>query len=430
MIRAAGPTRPDTPPDSPSESVYGRSFWLSYAANTTLMFTLGLMFRYADFIKHLGGGELELGLIVGVGMVGAIAMRLFQGVTIDRYGPRLIWTSSLVLFALSLAGHLAVTDVNSPAIYLLRLTMTVGLAGAFGASITYVSLTVPTQRIAEIVGTLGSSGFVGIALGPVVGDWMFDTAEVTRWHIDRMFLTGAVLGGLSLVLAILATSGQTPRARRQQPGLIPLVRRYHPGPLLLVAAAMGIGIALPHTFLRTYLEHLDIKHMKTFFVTYAVTAFVVRIASRRLPQRIGLRPMILLGLGFLSLSMLLYLTVRTESMLVVPALAGGIAHAFLFPSVVAGGSLAFPTRYRGLATTLVLAMFDIGNLIGQPMVGGIINYAPQFELPGYGTMFVTVATGLIVVAAYYVIATRHDEENLAEEVMEDSTAVEPVGVEV
>ena len=40
------------------------------------------MFRYSDYVTYLGGGEYELGWIVGVGMLGALAMRVFQGIAI------------------------------------------------------------------------------------------------------------------------------------------------------------------------------------------------------------------------------------------------------------------------------------------------------------------------------------------------------------
>ncbi|MCA9267590.1 MAG: hypothetical protein KDA41_03935, partial [Planctomycetales bacterium] len=65
---------------------------------------------------------------------------------------------------------------------------------------------------------------------------------------------------------------------------------------------------------------------------------------------------------------------------------------------VAGGSMSFPGRYRGLATTLVLSMFDVANLASQPLIGGIIVYAPQFGLPGFGTTFVVIA-GLLAAGA-------------------------------
>src|SRR5206468_11092418 len=54
----------------PQTNVYGRAFWLSYLALTSLMIAVSLMYRYADFVTFLGGTELELGSVVGVGMIG------------------------------------------------------------------------------------------------------------------------------------------------------------------------------------------------------------------------------------------------------------------------------------------------------------------------------------------------------------------------
>jgi MFS family permease len=160
---------------------------------------------------------------------------------------------------------------------------------------------------------------------------------------------------------------------------------------------------LPHTFLRPYTQHLGIPGIRTFFLVYAVAAFSVRIVTRQLTDRLGVRPVIQLGLATMALSMLAYVAVRSEPWLALPAALGGFAHAFLFPAVVTGGSLSFPSRYRGLATTLVLSMFDVANLVCQPLIGGIVEYAPRvLGLPSYATMFVAMAGLMIagVVAAF------------------------------
>ena len=111
----------------------------------------------------------------------------------------------------------------------------------------------------------------------------------------------------------------------------------------------------PQTFLRPFTADLGISRIAVFFSVYAPTAFLVRLVTRRLPDRVGTRPMILAGLSCLATSMLMYLVVHSEWQLAAPALLQGTAHALLFPSVIAGGSSAFPARYRGLATTLMLA---------------------------------------------------------------------------
>jgi len=381
--------------------MYNRTFWLAYAANTMLMVCVSLLFRYANFVSLRGGSELTLGLIVGVGMVGALAMRGILGMATDRYGARSVWMISLSLVTLSMLGHWALTPTRGPLfdglVYLARILQMVGLAGAFGASLTFISLRAPAHRIGEMVGTLGSSGFIGLALGPLLGDWLFSqSAEVTTDMVQRMFLSAAAAAAVALLFTFLATCGSTPIRSDERPALLRLVRRYHPGVILICAAAMGIGVMLPHTFLQPYAEQLDIHRIRTFFFVYAATAFGVRILSRHFTDRHGIRFTAQLGFGFMTASMLSFIIVGNEYMLALPAALGGISHAFLFPAVVKGGSISFPARYRGLATTLVLAMFDVANLIGQPVIGAVVELAPRAGLPGYPTMFVGIACVMVV----------------------------------
>ena len=380
---------------------YDRTFWISYIANTAIMVAVSILFRYADFIHHLGGTEMELGLIVGTGMIGALAMRVFQGVGIDRFGPRIVWLGSVVLFVLSVLGHVLVTRIDTPGVYLLRVSLTIATAGAFGASITFVSLRVPEHRLGELIGVLGSSGFLGMALGPTLGDWILANGPITRPRIDQMFYLAALAGTVSCLCVLVATRHEVKREPRRQPPMLWLLKRYHPGPLLLVSLAMGVGLGLPHIFLKAYAAELDIPRIKTFFLVYAGAAFLIRVLMRRWTDRVGVRPVALTGLLILSVSMLLYLTVRDEWTLAIPAALSGVAHAFLFPAVMSGGSVSFPSRYRGLATTVMLATFDLGNLLGQPTVGGIVHTSRQYGLPPYGVMFVSVSVFLAVVAAAY-----------------------------
>jgi MFS family permease len=394
--------------DTPN--AYGGVFWLTYLANSALMVAVGLLFRYSDFVFVSGGDAFELSWIIGIGTVGALSMRVFQGVGIDRFGPRRVWLLSLSLFVISVLAHLLITNVHGPAVYLARITMLTGLAGAFGASITFVSLRVPERRMAEMIGTLGSSGFVGIALGPMLGDFIVGSGEVTRLDVQRLFTAAAISGCISLIATAFATRGHLRRKLRKQPLPHLLIKRYHPGVMLLVAAAMGIGISFPMVYVRPYTQQLGIDGIKTFFLVYAGVAFAMRISTRRLPERIGVRPMILMGFGSLALSMLLYLFVRVEWQLAIPAVFAGIAHAFLFPSVVSGGSLTFPIRYRGLATTLMLALFDVGNFVGQPVLGFIHRVSKQFGLPAYPAMFVSVAVLLVTVGGVYAVISLRKEK--------------------
>lgn len=398
------PAKASTP--TVAESAYGRAFWFSYAANSLLMIAVSLLYRYADFVTQLGGTELDLGRIVGVGMIGSMLMRFAQGMGIDRYGARTIWLWSIVLFIASVSGHLLISRPDTPTIYLLRIAYSTSLAGAFGASITSVARRLSVERMAEIIGTLGTSGFLAMALGPFLGDLLCGTRPVTRGRLDLMFIAGASLGICSLICAAIATRGEVRPQPRRRPHLLWLLRRYHPGPILAMSVAMGVGFSLPTTFLPPFVEDLGIRHISSFFWVYAATAFLTRVLTRRYPEQYGIRPVMFVGVAMLLVSLLCYLPVRNEWMLAIPGLFSGMAHALLFPTIVAGGSIAFPNRYRGLGTTVMLAMFDLGTLIGAPLMGGILTYSKLLSLPPFPTMFLAVASGIGLVSAIYAVLSR------------------------
>lgn len=384
---------------------YGPRFWLTYMANIGLMVAVSLLFRYADFVQHVGGTEKQLGMITGVGMVGAIASRCLQGVAIDHYGTARVWNLSLALLVSCLLGHFLVGTAHGPFIYVLRILYTVSLAGAFGASITYVSLRAPAGRMGEMIGMLGSSGFIGMAVGPSIGDWVF--AEVDPASMaSRLFGWSAAAGGFSLACAFCATVGDQ-TARPQRGSKVPehnaweQIRLYHPGWTLLVGFAMGIGIGMPTTFLSAFAAREGIVELGWFWTPYAATAFVVRILTRTLSDRWGTSPTIVVGLVGLSASMVGYLFVSGDRTLILPALLGGVGHAFLFPAVVAEANTGFPPEHRGLATNLILTMFDTGLLVGQPVFGWTVELSRTNGFDGYVVGFGGLSATLLIVAVVY-----------------------------
>lgn len=391
---------------TPHGQAYSRAFWLAYLANATTMIAMSLLVRYADFVTHLGGAEGQLGLIVGVGMVGSLCMRAGQGIGIDKYGPRTIWLWSLALLIVSLLAHLLITSSSGMAIFAVRILMQTSVAGVFGASITWISRRVPPQRMAEIIGTLGTSGFFGLLIGPQIADWICSGSTIARPQLDRLFLCAAGLGCISFVAAWFATRGQRIPVTRRRASMLGLVKRYNPGVILLVAATVGAGLSIPNTFLRTYAAELGIDKIGLFFAVYAITAFAVRITARRMFERYGNGPWIVGGLTLLAGSMLLYLLVDMTWQLMIPGLLGGAAHAMLMPATVASGSTCFPERHRGLGTTLMLAMFDIGALVGPPLIGGTLQYTRHIGVPAYPTVFMSVAAMIMGVVGLFIVCTR------------------------
>jgi MFS family permease len=419
MIRAASPPpRPPRPcrssqpstvaetPPAAARVAYGRAFWLAYASNSLLMVAVSLLFRYADFINLLGGTEFHLGWIVGVGMVGSLVTRIALGSCIDTYGSKVVWLGSTVLFVATCFAHLLVTSHTGVGIYALRVLYCCSIAGVYGASMTFVSGRGPTDRMAEMIGMLGTAGFLGTVAGTVLGDYMLNSVQADRDQIVTMFVAAGVLASLSYPFAWLATRTEVRPKPSPHASLIDVVRRHHPGAVLVVGAATGVGLGLPGVFLRPYAATLDIPRIGLFFMVYAVAAIITRVLTRHWPQRYGTRLIIVVGMVGMAASVALFLLVRSEWQLIWPAIAFGFSHAIVFPSVVAAGSATFPLRHRGLATLLTLAAFDIGQLTGAPMAGAVLAYSPSAGLDPYPTMFLAMAGLLALIGVWYAIASR------------------------
>jgi MFS family permease len=395
----------ETPVSAPAEreaSIYNRVFWLAYVANLTLVTANALTFRFAELVAYLGGSESIAGTIVGVGVAGALVARLFLGRGIDHYGTRTLWFGSCLLFIVSCALFLVCHDI-SLLIFVTRIGFAVSVAGMFTCSIVHIQNLVPAARRTEVIGNLGSSGFLGMILGSQLGDWIFAVFPEGRPQFLALFGGTVILGVVYLALVVAATRGDGHVRPHCTLPAHKLLFRYWPGNVVLVAMMMGVSITVTTVFLTRFATHAGFKNaVGTFFTGYAILAFTFRIATQRWSNTIGRHRMILLGLLGHAVCHASLPFVRTEWQFIFPAVAGGFGHALLFPAVVSKGAGQFPRRFRGSGTTLVLGFVDLGTALFAPALGGIIDY---FDHTGFREMFFTSAGVSLSVAVIYALTT-------------------------
>lgn len=388
--------------------VYNLSLLMAFVANVFQLISVSLLFRYSDFVYSHDGTEWHLGWIVGIGSVGAVAFRLYQGMAVDWLGPELIWIASIIGQIISLWWHLNIDSISSIEVYLARTLYATSLSGAFGAWLSFISLQAPIQRVAEVIGVVGSSGFVGMAVGPAIGDWIFELFEGEAQQVSALFVLSNVMVVVALLAALLACRLgrdhallRETRVGRKKENPVTVVWKTNPGFILIVGMTMGMTIGFPATYMRPLAESLNIDRIMLFFLVYNIAAFVSRLSFRHAPQVLGLRNTILTGFGFMALSMLLYLPLKNESGLWLPALAGGIAHSFLFPSVIAACTNQFPEHQRGVSTNLILAMYDLGFLIGMPAIGIILTTARHYGWSPYPLAVEAIFLTILIVAGVF-----------------------------
>ena len=183
-------TAPTTP--APPPTIYNRTFWLCYVANVLLVTANSLTFRFAEFVAFLGGGEATAGAIVGVGMLAAVISRFGIGQAIDHYGTKLLWRASSVVMAASCVLFLAADNLHW-SMYIVRIIFAVSMACMFSCSMVYIQQIVPPRRRTEVIASLGSSGFVGMIIGPMMGDVMFNALPGGWTQFSVLFGTSASL---------------------------------------------------------------------------------------------------------------------------------------------------------------------------------------------------------------------------------------------
>jgi MFS family permease len=396
--RSAG-ERAALPGSSVNSRLYGAQFWMAYLANFLLVCANALVFRFADFVSFLGGTEASAGLAVGLGTAVGVPIRLYLGRIIDQRGTRLIWVSSALLFAAGAAWFLWLQSVG-PWLYLARICYWCGLAGTFSCGVVYICTGIPAQRRAELIGTWGTSGFIGLVAGPHLGDLIFSQFGNSRLAYDTMFATASLLGLCLAAVVWLMPGQQSGNGVREKQSIWRLLARYWPGWVAAAAVMMGVSMVVWGTYLTRYREYRGLSGLGEFFTAYTLTALVVRVCGRRLPERFGRRRLTRLGLTAMAASMILYLPVRETWHLLAPAIAGGFAHGLLFPCVTALGTEAFPERHRATGTTLVMALVDLGMVCAAPLLGAIIVYL------GFEPAFLSVAVVLLLVAAYPAVSIR------------------------
>lgn len=396
--KSRGPTAADSAHSAREPNIYNRLFWWAYIANVMLVSGNALTFRFAELVNLLGGTQQLAGTIVSAGTVGALFGRLFLGQFIDRYGVRPLWLFCSLMYIVGIGLTIGVPSLGL-SMYLGRLLFAFGLGGMFACSMTHIQNQVPAHRRTEMIATLGSSGFLGMMTGSQLGDLILVFTPDTMLRYLWLFGCSGAFGLLYLLIVLWLTRHETHRAAGRQIPAWPLLVKYWPGWVMLVAMMMGMGFAGSTVFLTRYATSLGLRGVGTYFTAYALSAFVIRMLTRHTSRLYGRHVMIVVGMlghvaGYAGLCL-----VTQEWHFILPAACSGFAHALLFPCVVSLGTETFPQRFRGTGTTLLLCMIDLGGVLTAPLLGAMIDHL------GFKAMFLFTATCALGVAITYRLAT-------------------------
>lgn len=334
-----------------------------------------------------GTDSTQIGLVMGVMALTAVAARPAVGRWLDTYGRRPVLLVGGVLNVAACLSYL-LPDL----VYLSRALHGVAQGTLFAALFAIGADVVSGTHRSRGLGLFTLAGMLPLLLTGPVGD-----TAIARHGFSALFVIAALaaLGGLLACLALREPAHAALGSPGEPQGSFygPL-RRRELQPLLFAIFLAAFAIASYFTFMKTFLAEHALGSMTLFFAPYTATGIVLRVFFAELPDRLGAKRVLFGGFASMIVGLLTLYGASTPASVVVAALLCGTAHGYMF--LVLAGLLVSRTRYdqRGRSLAVFTALFDMGMLVGAVGLGWVVDTIGHPAM--FGATALLVGLGVVV----------------------------------
>jgi MFS family permease len=367
------------------------SAFIALAAADLVYFTAsGLLLGVTPFFVTgpLGSDKAGLGLAFGAFSVTTVIVRPLVGRMVDRLGRRRLMLAGVTMFAALIAAHLLVTDLWMLVVVRLFLGMAESLF--FVAGFAALADLAPPGRTGEALSFASVALYLGIAIGPGVGQLLLD------W---RGF-TAAWLGGTMLAVLAVAMVLIVPETGEPAPEDAPPARLIHraairPGLALFTGVAGTAGFL---ALIGLHATEIGFTGWSVVPLIYGGIVVTCRIVFARVPDRL---PALKLAAGSLALctgGLLILGAVRNPASMLAGTVVLALGVAFLTPAIFAAVFSSVPAHERGSAAGTTTIFIDLG-FGGGPLLLGLIAARGGIPIAFVVAAAVTAAGGALLLPA-------------------------------
>lgn len=340
------------------------------------------------------------GLLVGIAVLGSLAMRMMSGAVLARMSTKsMIIVGTVVLIPSMIAYHF----VSSLAILLLLRFiqgMMVGLIGT--VTNTAVVFVIPEDRRSEGISYFSLSTVLATAFGPFLGLALSNISYSVLFNVETLIAVVAFLAGLIVNKKAIAIKKAPKKA--SAPTAKGLHRILEPKSIPL-AIVLFIG-ALTYAAIQSYLSFFMKEQgmgawAQYFFLIYAASIFVSRPFTGRLADDKNENYVIYPGLALLAIGFIVLSHVSGGVTFVLSAVLIGVGFGNFQSAAQATIAKSVPLERMSYATSTYFIFFDLAFGVGPYLLGLIeptIGFVGLYEL--------MIVFSVVALVLYYFIHGR------------------------
>jgi len=342
-----------------------------------------------QYVKHrLGGGDIAVGVAVGVLFVGAVLLRPYVGRLGDRFGRRILIVSGAAVVAVSVLLYGAVESL--PFLIGARILTGLGEAAFFVGAATMVTDLAPVDRRGEAISYWSVAVYGGLAFGPVLGEQLIDAGGY-----GAVWIVAGVLATLAATLGFFTREVERPAAVGAGGGGH-LLNRAAIGPGTVLFSGL-IALAAFTAFVPLYVDDVGLGSADVVFLLYGGLVLVVRIFGARIPDTLGGRRSGVLALAATTTGMTIMALWGTTAGLLVGTAFFAAGASLLYPALLLLALGGAPESERGSVVGTFSSFFDLSQGLGSLIVGLVAAGAGYRGAFGAGGIFAAFGcVGLVV----------------------------------
>lgn len=374
------------------ERLWGRNFLLLCGVNFLLYcsFYIYLPILPLYIVEELGGREDQVGVLIGIFTITALAIRPWAEVLAVKSGRKSLLVLALLLFSVVIGAYMIAISIAAMLFIRLLHGGAYGLATTIAA--TAVADDVPKSRRGEGIGYFVTIAMIATAVGPLLGPPI-----VGKWSYTMLFTVSLCISLSAWMLANFVKLDRH-KAKPSPAARIQWRTMYEPRVLGISLAmfflALGFGGVL--SFVWLYSLRLNVANIGAFFfVLFSAALVISRPVSGRLYDKFGANIVIFPGFILFFAGMLLLGATDDPVWFLMASFLIGTGYGSLGPSLQALSIDSVGADRRAAAMATFLSAIDLGIGIGAMLLGVVIQFF------GYEMMFFAICLLIVIAGCVY-----------------------------